>query len=130
MPPDGTTTRPAAEIDAAPERAVPAPPDPLALAQLWTDQFQHLTTLSVAGAGGLLILLETQILVLGARWWFPFALFVMTAVLAMYGQITTVDDAARGHAPGRRARHVRSATLAALGAAGGAVIGLATSGGA
>ncbi len=128
MPPDGTTTLPAAGTDAAPECAVSTPPDPLGLAQLWADHFQHLTTLSVAGGGGLLILLEARILDLGDRWWLPLALFVVSAVLAMHGQIMAVDDATRGQAPGRKARHIRSAALAALGAASGAVVGIVTSG--
>src|SRR5690606_32315987 len=41
------------------EPSAPSPPDPVALAQEWADQFQHLTTISLAGAGGMLILVET-----------------------------------------------------------------------
>lgn len=78
MEKDGTTTAPVAKTDAPAERGTaalpdpirpsapapphpiaPSPPDPVALAQLWADQFQHLTTISLAGAGGMLILVET-----------------------------------------------------------------------
>lgn len=38
---------------------IPVPPEKLPdvalLAQLWADQFQHLTTLALAGGGGLLV---------------------------------------------------------------------------
>jgi hypothetical protein len=85
MQQDATTTTPAAETDAPHERAAPAQPDPIAVAQLWADQFQNVATLGVAGAGGMLILLETQVLVLVPGWWLPFVSFIVSAVLAMYG---------------------------------------------
>src|SRR5687768_10106470 len=55
--------------------AVPRRPDPIALAQLWADQFQHLTTLGVAGAGGVLILLQAHLVPQGGKWWLALGLF-------------------------------------------------------
>jgi len=132
MQKDGTTTTRAAETDAPSERAARAQPDPIALEQLWTDQFQHVATLGVAGAGGMIILLQAQVYVPVPGWWLPFVSFIISAVLAMYGQSVTIDDASRGQAPGRKARMLRVAALTTLGFAGGLVVGgtLATPGGA
>ena len=98
--------------------------DLLGFAQLWTDQFRHLTTLGLAGAGGVLVLLETQVMRASDRWWLALGLFAMTAVLSMYGQIRIVDDASVGRMPGAHARRLRGLALSCLGAAGGAVFSI------
>ncbi len=110
------------QSDAATMQATSGLPDPVALAQLWTDQFQHLTMLGVAGAGGVLILLQSQLIRLEQRWWLALGLFVLTAVLSMYGQIAVVDSASTGEPPGRKPRALRGWALACSGGAGGAVI--------
>lgn len=96
--------------------------DPVALAQLWADQFQHLATLGVAGAGGVLVLLQAQLIDTAGRWWLALVLFVLTAVFAMYGQIHVVDEATLHRLPGRRPRLMRGLALGCLGAAGGAAL--------
>lgn len=144
MEKDGTTTAPVAKTDAPAERGTaalpdpirpsapapphpiaPSPPDPVALAQLWADQFQHLTTISLAGAGGMLILVETGGYVPSTMWWPPFTFicFAIAAVLALMGQMQVIDAASRGEAPGRAARLYRHAAVFAIALAGGALLG-------
>ena len=98
--------------------------DPIALAQLWADQFQHLATLGVAGAGGLLILLQAGLLDREEKWWLALGFFALTAVLSLYGQIIVVDEATLGRVPGTKPRALRGVALLCLGAAGGVVIGV------
>lgn len=97
--------------------------DPVAIAQLWAAQFQHLTTLGVAGAGGVLVLLQAQLIPSDARWWLALGLFAATALSSTYGQIAVVDEATDGKAPGKKPRALRGLALAFLGAAGGAALG-------
>jgi lysylphosphatidylglycerol synthetase-like protein (DUF2156 family) len=99
-----------------------ATPDPIAAAQLWADQFQHLATLGVAGAGGVLVLLQAQLLATEGRWWFTLVLFAATAVFSMYGQIAVVDEATAGRAPEKKPRGLRMVALMCLGGAGGAAL--------
>jgi hypothetical protein len=101
----------------------PGLPNVVALAELWADQFKHIATLGVAGAGGVLIALQAELLRMERRWWLALVMFVATAVLAMYGHIGVVDAASEGRAPGKRQRVIRGLALASLGAAGGAAIG-------
>jgi len=101
---------------------ISAPVDPVALAQLWADHFQHLTTVGVAGAGGILILLQAKLFAANDRWWLALALFAATATLSMYGQIGVVDDASEGKLPGKKPRVLRALALASLGAAAGAAL--------
>ena len=96
----------------------------VALAQLWADQFQHLTTLAVSGAGGLLILLQVDLVKLGPRFWVTFALFALATLTAMTGQAAVVDDATRGIAPARTARILRGLVFATFGSASYAFIRL------
>lgn len=94
--------------------------DPVAIAQLWAGQFQHLTTVGVAGAGGVLVLLQAELIPSEQRWWLALALFAATSMLSIYGQIAVVDQASEGQAPGKKPRVLRAMALACLGAAGGA----------
>jgi hypothetical protein len=107
-----------------PEPIPSAPPlDPtqlIALAQLWADQFQHVTTLAVAAAGGLLILPQTGLAKAEGQWWHAFALFILSAAVSFAGQTAVVDDATRGATPGRKARTMRALAALLLGAGGGA----------
>jgi hypothetical protein len=96
----------------------------VALAQLWADQFQHLTTLAVSGAGGLLILLQVELVKLGPRFWVTFAFFALATLTAMTGQAAVVDDATRGVAPGKTARIVRGLVFATFGSASYAFVRL------
>jgi hypothetical protein len=96
--------------------------DPVALAQLWAGQFQHFTSIGVAGAGGVLVLLQAELIPTEQRWWLAIALFAASAVLSMYGQIAVVDEASAGLPPGRKPRALRGLALACLGAAGGAAL--------
>lgn len=98
-------------------------PDPVALAQLWAAQFQHLTTLGVAGAGGVLVLLQANLIPPDQKWWLALGLFALTALSSTYGQIAVVDQASEGKAPGKKPRVLRGLALAFLGAAGGAAFG-------
>ena len=111
----------------------PAPPTSpadasfvVALAQLWADQFQHTTTLAVAAAGGLVILLQTGIVTLHRRWWASLTFFILSAVIGYAGQSAVVDDATRGAVPGRKARIMRMLAALSLGAGGGAAFRLFT----
>lgn len=53
-----------------PSAAVPPNKSDVALlAQLWADQFQHMTTLALAGGGGLLVLLQTGIVSADKTFW-------------------------------------------------------------
>jgi len=94
--------------------------DPVALAHLWAGQFQHLTSIGVAGAGGVLVLLQAQLIPTEQRWWLAVVLFAASAVLSMYGQIAVVDEASEGLPPGKKPRALRGGAIACLGAAGGA----------
>jgi hypothetical protein len=96
--------------------------DPVALAHLWAGQFQHLTSIGVAGAGGVLVLLQAELIPTEQRWWLAIALFAASAVLSMYGQIAVVDEASAGLPPGKKPRALRGLALACLGAAGGAAL--------
>lgn len=123
-------------LSAAPADAAPAPsPKPpaeqgdptlelVALAQLWADQFRHLATLSVAGAGGVLILMQAELIEADAKWWLPLGLFVTTAVFAMYGQMGIVDGASSGKKPALLAQLTRGMATACLGAGGGSAIAI------
>jgi hypothetical protein len=105
--------------------AAARPIDPLDLAHLWAGQFQHLTTLGVAGAGGLLVLLQVEVMDVTRKWWLSLLLFALTAVFSLYGQVTVVDDASTGSAPGRKPRTLRALALTCLGAVAGAALGIA-----
>ena len=96
----------------------------VALAQLWADQFQHLTTLAVSGVGGLLILLQVDLVKAGPRWWFALGLFALAALVGMTGQATVVDEATKGIAPGKTARLLRGLVFATFGSASYAFIRL------
>ncbi len=96
--------------------------DPVALAHLWAGQFQHLTSIGVAGAGGVLIILQAELIPTERRSWMAIALFAASAVLSMYGQIAVVDEASKGLPPGKQPRVLRGLALACLGAAGGAAL--------
>jgi hypothetical protein len=98
--------------------------DHLALAHLWSAQFQHLTTLGVAGAGGVFVLIESGVVATGELWWVALAFFALTAVFSINGQIAVSDDAAREQAPGTKPRRLRGAALLCLGAASGAAVGI------
>jgi hypothetical protein len=98
----------------------------MGLAQLWADQFQHTTTLAVAAVGGLIILLQTGVVVMHRRWWASMALFVLSAVIGFAGQNAVVDDATEGRLPGRKARVMRLLAALALGGGGGAAFRLFT----
>ena len=89
----------------------------VAIAQLWADQFQHLTTLAVSGAGGLLILLQVELVKAGPKWWATLGLFALAALMAMTGQATVVDEATKGITPGRSARVIRGLVFATFGSA-------------
>ena len=89
----------------------------VALAQLWADQFQHLTTLAVSGLGGLLILLQVELVKPGPRWWVTLGLFALAALLGMSGQAAVVDEATKGVPPSRSVRIVRGLVFAAFGSA-------------
>ena len=106
---------------AAVTAATPDAVDPahvVALAQLWADQFQHMTTLAVSAAGGLLILLQAGLVKAGPRWWVAVLLFAFTGLLGMIGQTAVVDEATRGIIPGRAARVIRALVLFAFGSGG------------
>jgi hypothetical protein len=96
--------------------------DHVALAQLWAGQFQHLTSIGVAGAGAVLVLLQAELIPTEQRWWLAIILFAASAVLSMYGQIAVVDEASSGHPPGKKPRALRGFALACLGAAAGAAL--------
>jgi hypothetical protein len=96
----------------------------IALAQLWADQFQHMTTLAVAAAGGLLVLLQTGLTTTQRPWWHAFALFSASAILSFSGQSAVVDDATRGMTPGRKSRIMRALAALCLGAGAGAAFTL------
>lgn len=116
---------------ATPYSTAPSLPDPVALAQLWADQFQHLTTISVAGAAGILILMETDVSVpTPILWWLPFTFFALGAALASMGQLNVIDAASRAETRGRRARLMRHVALAAIEMGGGALMTLVWRGGA
>ena len=83
-----------------------------------------MTTLAVAAAGGLLIVVQTGLVAVQTRWWHAFALFVLCAAFSFAGQTAVVDDATRGVAPGRRVRVLRALGALALGAGGGAAFKL------
>ena len=89
----------------------------VALAQLWADQFQHLTTLAVSGAGGLLILLQVELVKAGPRWWVALGLFAFASLVGMTGQATVVDEATKGIPPGKTARILRGLMFATFGSA-------------
>ena len=110
----------AAKADAADTPATPM--DVIALAQLWADQFQHFTTLGVAGAGGVLILVQAELVASEQRWWLALGFFAFTAIFSTYGQIAVVDEASEGRVPGRKPRVMRGLALACMGGAGGAVL--------
>jgi hypothetical protein len=122
VPPLPSVTRGDATVRAA--GALPAP-DPVALAALWADQFQHLATLGVAGAGGVLVLFQAELIRFDRGWGLSLALLALTAVLAMVGQLSVVDDATAGRPPGRGARVYRALAIAALGAAAGSAFSAA-----
>ena len=96
----------------------------VALAQLWADQFQHLTTLAVSGVGGLLILLQVELVKAGPRWWVALALFALAALLGMTGQATVVDEATKGIAASKSARVMRGLVFATFGSASYAFVRL------
>ena len=104
LPPPGDTT----------SEDVPRP-SAANLAQLWADQFQHLTTLSLAAAGGLLILIQSGISEPGRRWWIALLFFALAAVASISGQTAVVDSATRGLRPDASPRRARNAALMLLG---------------
>jgi hypothetical protein len=102
------------------------PPDLALIAQLWADQFQHMTTLALAGGGGLLVLLQTGIAKADRTFWVALVLFALMATFSVIGQTSVVDDATRGLPPGRQTRLMRALGLMALGAAAMASIDVLT----
>ena len=66
--------------------------------QLRFEQFKHVATLSVAAAGGVLILLQAGYLDSGYRSGAAVALFALAAAMSLFGQNALVDaiDAGRG----------------------------------
>jgi hypothetical protein len=92
-------------------------PDIALLAQLWAEQFQHMSTLALAGGGGLLILLQTGIVTANRTFWTTIVLFALMATFSVIGQTSVVDDATQGLPPGRQTRVMRALALMALGAA-------------
>lgn len=95
--------------------------DRFALAQLWTGQFQQLTTLGIAGAGGIFVLVQSGLASLEGRWWIGLVCFALTAAFGIQGQIAVIDDATADLAPGRKPRVLRILALMSLGAGAGAV---------
>jgi hypothetical protein len=79
-------------------------PDVVGLAHLWAMQFQHITTLAVAGGGGLLVLAQTDLVSVSGRWWVSLVLFALAALGAAIGQFHVVEEAAGGRSPGKAAR--------------------------
>ena len=112
--------RPSANV--SPEKL----PDVALLAQLWADQFQHMTTLALAGGGGLLVLLQTGIARADTTFWVALVLFALMATFSVVGQTSVVDDATQGRAPGRQTRLMRALALMTLGAAAMAAIDVLT----
>jgi hypothetical protein len=100
------------------------PVDPVALGHLWADQFRHLTTLGVTGAGGLLITLQAGLVQTEREWWISLILLVVVAALGSVGQSIVVDSATQGELPGRSHRVLRAIAFVCLGAAGGSAIDL------
>ncbi len=101
-------------------------PDVALIAQLWADQFQHMTTLALAGGGGLLVLLQSGIVAADRTFWVTLVLFALMATLSVVGQTSVVDDATKGLPPGRQARGARALALMVLGAAAMGVIDVLT----
>ena len=101
-------------------------PDVALLAQLWADQFQHMTTLALAGGGGLLVLLQTGIVKADRTFWVALVLFALMAMFSVIGQTAVVDDATQGRPPGRQTRLMRGLGLMALGAAAMSAIDVLT----
>jgi len=97
-------------------------PDVGVLPQLWADQFRHLTTLGIAGAGGVLVLMQAQLLDRG--WRVALALFLLSASIAMIGQVVVVDEASEGRLPRKKGRPLRNGALAFLGAGAGFLFAL------
>lgn len=93
-------------------------PDVVGLAQLWTSQFQHITTLALAGGGGLLVLTETGVVAVSGRWWAALLLLALAAMASMIGQTVIVDEATEGRPPGRSARAMRALALMCFGGSG------------
>jgi hypothetical protein len=91
------------------------PADVVALAQLWADQFQHMTTLAVAGSGGLLLMLEAGLVTARPGWWAAFLLFAIAALLGIIGQANVVDEATAGLPPGRSPRVLRNMVFLSFG---------------
>jgi hypothetical protein len=92
-------------------------PDVALIAQLWADQFQHMTTLALAGGGGLLVLLQTNIVTANRTFWITLILFALMATFSLVGQTSVVDDATQGRPPGMQTRLMRALALMTLGAA-------------
>ena len=109
---------------------IPVPPEKLPdvalLAQLWADQFQHLTTLALAGGGGLLVLLQTGTVRANRNFWVALVLFALVATLSVVGQTSVVDDATQGNPPGRQTRVMRGLAMITFGAAAMAAIDVLT----
>jgi hypothetical protein len=113
---DSPAPAPPPEAGAPPLRMRAA--DVIALAQLWADQFQHMTTLAVAGSGGLLVLLQVGVVTTGRYWWMAFLLFASAAAMSVFGQVTVVDEATAGRPPGGTARVLRMVGFMCFGGAG------------
>ena len=101
-------------------------PDVALLAQLWADQFQHMTTLALAGGGGLLVLLQTGIVKPERTFWIALVLFAAMATFSVLGQTAVVDDATRGLPPGRHTKLMLRVAMLTLGAAAYAAIKVLT----
>jgi hypothetical protein len=78
----------------------------IALAHLWAGQFQQIMNLALAGAGGLLILAQTDLVTISGRWWVALITFVAAAGVSMIGQGQIVDAATEGHLPVKAARRM------------------------
>ena len=101
-------------------------PDVALLAQLWADQFQHLTTLALAGGGGLLVLLQTGTVQANRNFWVALVLSALVATLSVVRQTAVVDDATQGNPPGRQTRLTRGLAMVVFGAAAMAAIDVLT----
>ena len=97
-------------------------PDVVLVAQLWSKQFQHQTTLALAAAAGVLILVQAEIATAAAEWWTSLILFAISAGLSLLGQLSVLDEAMEGRLPSRQVRFVRMLAIVFLGAGATALV--------
>lgn len=94
------------------------------LAQLWSNQLQHMGTLGIGGVGGIFILVESGVLQMQDKTLVALAGFGVTALCGLLGQMSVIDDAARGQPPRLRPRFIRAVGGLALGLGTGALVSL------